>query len=71
MPIVTFTFSLPEEQPELELFQQAVKFHSALCEITQKFRTIEKWGSEEEQTMHVEMVREIIHAILREMGVEL
>jgi hypothetical protein len=71
MPKVTFEFNLPEENAEFETFSQAGKMHSALWEITQKFRSIEKWGDEGAQTLRVEKVREIIYEILNEEGIEL
>lgn len=72
MPKVIFEFNLPDEEGEFNIFRQAEKYHSALWEITQQFRSIDRYEEDKKKRrLDAEKIREIIQECLNGAGVEL
>lgn len=59
-------FNLPEDEIELHHAQKGVRYYIAITEIREKFRSIEKY--ENKKSMKLEDIRQIIHDILRDNG---
>lgn len=67
MPRVTFAFKLPEEKEELEIFQRALEYHSALYELGQYLRKLNKY--EQRDSIPTEEVITTITQILSETDI--
>jgi hypothetical protein len=71
MPKYTLSFKLPEEQTEFRVACNGEKYLCALTEIDSWLREIVKYGSEDDQVLSAELVRDRLYEILREQGIEL
>lgn len=68
MPKVSIVFTLPDEQEEYRLTNDALKMHTVIWEFTQYLRTKTKYGDGKDVSW--ETVREDWWKLLQEEGVD-
>jgi hypothetical protein len=61
-------FNLPDDQHEFECAVRATEMASALWDIEQKLRELEKWGKPEDQ--QIDQVRACVRLILDEYNID-
>ena len=67
----TLEFNLPEEQEEYDITMQAGKMHSVLWDFDQKLRGIVKWEKKGYNLNTVENLRDELHELMNDNGLEL
>ena len=68
---VVIEFNLPEEQEEYDLVHNAGKMHTVLWDFDNKLRDIAKWGHDGYDLDTVERLRDELHELIDDNGLEL